>query len=99
MGVVPGVFLRPMEPAVRKTVQAIVGTQVPANTSVRPAAPGTYAPEERRTADNRLGRVSASEQGLATGAQPGSVVSREAELREGASRGSGGKALGVGRAR
>jgi len=31
MGVLPGVFLKPMEPAVQKTVQKIVGTTAPAN--------------------------------------------------------------------
>jgi NADH-quinone oxidoreductase subunit M len=31
MGVVPGVFLRPMEPAVRRTVERIVGTGEPMN--------------------------------------------------------------------
>ncbi len=39
MGVVPGVFLRPMEPAVRKTVQAVVGLRVPANTEAAPLPP------------------------------------------------------------
>jgi hypothetical protein len=39
MGVVPGLFLRPMEPAVTKTVQAIVGSPGPANTAARHAAP------------------------------------------------------------
>jgi NADH-quinone oxidoreductase subunit M len=80
MGVVPGAFLRPMEPAVRKTVQAIVGAQVPANTAARPPAPAH--------------RASGSERGLATGAQLGGVVSTGAEMREGASRESGGNAPG-----
>ena len=34
MGVVPGVFLRPMEPAVRRTVEHVVGTGAPANAAV-----------------------------------------------------------------
>jgi NADH:ubiquinone oxidoreductase subunit 4 (subunit M) len=36
MGVVPGVFLQPMEPAVRKNVQSIVGTPVPGHAKVEP---------------------------------------------------------------
>jgi hypothetical protein len=33
MGVLPGVFLKPMEPAVKKTVASVVRTNTPANTS------------------------------------------------------------------
>jgi len=40
MGVVPGVFLRPMEAAVTKTVQSIVGSPGPVNANARPR-PGT----------------------------------------------------------
>ena len=36
MGVVPGIFLKPMEPAVRRTVDHIVGTSQPANAAVTP---------------------------------------------------------------
>jgi len=36
MGVVPGAFLKPMEPAVRKTVEHIVGGQQPANALTAP---------------------------------------------------------------
>jgi NADH-quinone oxidoreductase subunit M len=36
MGVVPGVFLKPMEPSVRKTVEHIVGTSQPANAAATP---------------------------------------------------------------
>jgi NADH-quinone oxidoreductase subunit M len=48
MGVVPGVFLKPMEPAVRKTLQQVVGTNAPINAkvpapSLRPAATDTEA--------------------------------------------------------
>ncbi|MCC7008771.1 MAG: NADH-quinone oxidoreductase subunit M [Acidobacteria bacterium] len=42
MGVAPNVFLKPMEPAVRRTVEQIVRTGQPANASVAPpAAPVT----------------------------------------------------------
>jgi NADH-quinone oxidoreductase subunit M len=37
MGILPGLFLRPMEPAVQKTVQAIVGSSQPMNTQAQPA--------------------------------------------------------------
>jgi NADH-quinone oxidoreductase subunit M len=46
MGVAPGWFLRPMEPAVRKTVQTIVGTNRPMNTL---AAPTDSGPQPSRT--------------------------------------------------
>ncbi len=39
MGVAPGWFLHPMEPAVRKTVQTIVGTRLPMNTLAAPVNP------------------------------------------------------------
>jgi NADH-quinone oxidoreductase subunit M len=39
MGVVPGVFLKPMEPAVRKTVELIVGSGRPANARVLAPSP------------------------------------------------------------
>jgi NADH-quinone oxidoreductase subunit M len=39
MGVFPGVFLKPMEPAVRRTVESVVGSGRPANTKVDPAPP------------------------------------------------------------
>ena len=38
MGVVPSFFLRPMEPAVRKNVQSVVGPQSPGNAHAAPAA-------------------------------------------------------------
>ncbi|HEX5069884.1 MAG TPA: NADH-quinone oxidoreductase subunit M [Vicinamibacterales bacterium] len=38
MGVVPSFFLRPMEPAVRKNVESVVGTQRPGNAQAAPAA-------------------------------------------------------------
>jgi NADH-quinone oxidoreductase subunit M len=44
MGVAPGWFLRPMEPAVRKTVQTVVGTSLPMNTLALPANPTLSAP-------------------------------------------------------
>jgi NADH-quinone oxidoreductase subunit M len=48
MGVVPGVFLKPMEPAVRKTLQQIVGTNAPINagqaSGLRPLASVNEAP-------------------------------------------------------
>ena len=56
MGVLPGVFLKPMEPAVRKAVTQIVGTSAPVNTEARlapgdpkPDAGGEAAPAEMRT--------------------------------------------------
>ena len=42
MGVVPGWFLTPMEPSVRKTVQTVVRTVNPVNTDAQPAT--TYDP-------------------------------------------------------
>ncbi len=42
MGVMPGIFLKPMEPAVKKTVERIVGTNRPLNAAV-PIPPGTVA--------------------------------------------------------
>jgi len=45
MGVVPGVFLRPMEPSVRKTVEKVVGTGRPLNASLQTPAPATPAAE------------------------------------------------------
>jgi NADH-quinone oxidoreductase subunit M len=42
MGVVPGLFLKPMEPAVRRTIELVVGTPGPVNASVTEApAEGT----------------------------------------------------------
>jgi len=38
MGVVPGVFLRPMEPAVRRMVERVVGSSTPVNAKVRERA-------------------------------------------------------------
>jgi NADH-quinone oxidoreductase subunit M len=49
MGVVPGVFLRPMEPAVRRTVESIVGTGGPANTLALGDSERTREPENPRT--------------------------------------------------
>jgi len=40
MGVLPGVFLKPMEPAVRKTVEHVVGTTGRSNAEGRPQTPG-----------------------------------------------------------
>jgi NADH-quinone oxidoreductase subunit M len=45
MGVAPSIFLRPMEPAVRKTLQEIVGTGIPIN--AQSAAPEDPAPAGR----------------------------------------------------
>ena len=39
MGVVPNVFLKPMEPAVRKTLQEVVGTSRPVNADRAPLPP------------------------------------------------------------
>jgi hypothetical protein len=39
MGVLPGLFLKPMEPAVKKTVAAVVRSGGPANTGIAPAGP------------------------------------------------------------
>ena len=60
MGVMPGVFLKPMEPAVRRTVEHVVGTGAPANArlSVTHAAP----PLDDASAD-RTGRPSTDRQG------------------------------------
>jgi NADH-quinone oxidoreductase subunit M len=61
MGVVPGAFLRPMEPAVRKTVQT---------TDARPAAPaGATAHDRARAGDNPVDRAAA-------GAVPAAVRTR-----------------------
>jgi NADH-quinone oxidoreductase subunit M len=61
MGVVPNVFLRPMEPSVRRTLQEIVGTGAPVNTLNQttpppvadvpaPAAPDVAAPDVPKAA-------------------------------------------------
>jgi len=50
MGVVPGLFLRPMEASVRKTVQTIVGTSLPMNTLAAPANPSPTPPRTNATA-------------------------------------------------
>ena len=39
MGVFPSVFLKPMEPAVKRTVESVVGSGRPANTHAAPAPP------------------------------------------------------------
>jgi NADH-quinone oxidoreductase subunit M len=39
MGVFPGVFLKPMEPAVKRTVESVVGSGRPANTKADPVPP------------------------------------------------------------
>jgi NADH-quinone oxidoreductase subunit M len=57
MGVVPGLFLKPMEPAVRRTVERIVGTNRALNAAA-PAVPGTVA----------QGAVVAAGDGLTAGA-------------------------------
>ncbi len=44
MGVVPGVFLRPMEPAVRRTIEHVVGTGAPANARLSAPRPAASAP-------------------------------------------------------
>jgi 2-oxoglutarate dehydrogenase complex dehydrogenase (E1) component-like enzyme len=59
-----------MEPSVRKTVQTIVGTQVPANTGVRPAASGPDAPDLARAAGHPTDRAAAD------GAGPAAVRTR-----------------------
>ena len=53
MGVVPGVFLKPMEPAVRKTVEQIVGTTGRATPARPPRRARSRAARSRRpvTAD------------------------------------------------
>jgi NADH:ubiquinone oxidoreductase subunit 4 (subunit M) len=44
MGVVPSLFLRPMEPAVKKNVQSVVGVQTSGNAKAAPAdSPGQVA--------------------------------------------------------
>jgi len=44
MGVVPSLFLRPMEPAVKKNVQSVVGSQTSGNAKAAPAdSPGQVA--------------------------------------------------------
>jgi NADH-quinone oxidoreductase subunit M len=43
MGVLPGVFLKPMELAVQKTVRMVVGSKGPANTDARPMPAGSVA--------------------------------------------------------
>jgi NADH-quinone oxidoreductase subunit M len=48
MGVVPGVFLRPMEPAVRKAVQMVVPSRATANTDA------AVTPPPDRTASNAV---------------------------------------------
>jgi NADH-quinone oxidoreductase subunit M len=60
MGVLPGIFLKPMEPAVRRTVAQIVGTAGPVNAGV----PGTV-PQTPSTA----GPAAAAEE-AAAGARP-----------------------------
>ena len=50
MGVVPGVFLRPMEPAVRKTIQQVLG---PASANVRDQAPGLGTQSPTATAEGQ----------------------------------------------
>jgi NADH-quinone oxidoreductase subunit M len=45
MGVLPGVFLKPMEPAVRKNVESVVGTPMPGHARVEPPVPATGARE------------------------------------------------------
>src|SRR4029078_1903366 len=44
MGVLPGIFLKPMEPAVRRAVQQIVGTPGPVNASVPGTVPQVTVP-------------------------------------------------------
>jgi NADH-quinone oxidoreductase subunit M len=51
MGVVPGVFLRPMEPAVRKTLALIVAEPGPANAALSPAPAGRPDADVPRPAD------------------------------------------------
>ncbi len=48
MGIMPGVFLRPMEPAVRKVVQHIVGSAGAMNAGNRAPAPAAPAPTGTR---------------------------------------------------
>jgi NADH-quinone oxidoreductase subunit M len=48
MGVFPGLFLKPMEPAVKRTVQSIVGTSAPVNTKAPVAHPVTGEPVSAR---------------------------------------------------
>src|SRR6185295_5909047 len=43
MGVLPGVFLKPMEPAVKRTVEHIRGGATPVNVENQPAAPAATA--------------------------------------------------------
>jgi NADH-quinone oxidoreductase subunit M len=58
MGVLPGVFLKPMEPAVKKTLQEIVTTSRPVNTElVEPVTP------DRPTAPDRVATAPAAQNG------------------------------------
>jgi NADH-quinone oxidoreductase subunit M len=43
MGVLPGLFLKPMEPAVRKNVESVVGMPMPGHASLAPPAPAAGA--------------------------------------------------------
>jgi len=45
MGVLPGVFLKPMEPAVRKNVESVIGTPMPGHAKVEPPGPAAGARE------------------------------------------------------
>jgi NADH-quinone oxidoreductase subunit M len=63
MGVVPGLFLTPMEPAIRKNVNAVVGVSIPANTRITPLPAGAG------------GAADAADAALATGAA--AVAARE----------------------
>ena len=63
MGVVPGLFLTPMEPAIRKNVNAVVGVSIPANTRITPLPAGAG------------GAADAADAALATGAA--TVAARE----------------------
>src|ERR1041384_988251 len=46
MGVMPGVFLKPMEPAVKRTVESIVGSGRPANALAQPSPGGPSLTDE-----------------------------------------------------
>jgi NADH-quinone oxidoreductase subunit M len=68
MGVLPGVFLTPMEPSVRKTVEHVVGTNGPVNASIAPLAPNApNAPLVKDTPSETTAEVTA-----ATPHKPGS---------------------------
>jgi NADH-quinone oxidoreductase subunit M len=65
MGVVPGVFLRPMEPAVRRMVERVVGSSAPVNAKVR-----ERAASERREGSGGFGSSTGEREGGTSGIKP-----------------------------